>query len=78
MAKTTFSEANIGKPSPLWYRTIRSVIYLLVFPVSLMALTLFAPEIVCSQVYGFIIILVIILTEVIGMFLNDGSEYVQL
>jgi hypothetical protein len=76
--KTTFSEANIGKPAPLWYRTIRAVIYLCVFPVSLMARTLFAPEIACSKEYVFIIILIIVLTEVIGMFLNDGTEYMKL
>jgi len=78
MSKTTFSEDNIGKPAPLWFRTMRSLVYLCLFPVSLMALVLFAPEIVCSKAYVFGIILTVVLIEVIGMFLNDGTEYVKL
>ena len=78
MSKTTFSEDNIGKPAPLWFRTVRSLVYLCLFPVSLMALVLFAPEIVCSRGYVFTIILTIVLVEVFGMFINDGTEYIKL
>jgi hypothetical protein len=78
MSKTTFSENNIGKPSPLWFRTIRSVMYLCGFPVSLIALQFFSPEAACSKAYVFSVMMIIILTEVAGFFLNDGDEYIRI